>query len=151
MPAPVALEYKLLEGALLVLLALNATAIVSRYIFNHAIGELFEIMILGSVAAYWLGIATAERERAHLGVTVAVSVLPSRLRRPARLLRLLVVAGFLAAVVYSGGALVLSQYRLNMTSGILDMPLWIFAAFMPIGAALMLIRAVWAELPGSAG
>lgn len=140
--AAVALEYRALEAALLILLALNAISIVARYVFDHAIGELFEVMILGSVAFYWLGIATAERERSHLGVTFLVALMPPDPRRIAMLLRLLVIAGFLLAVVYSGGHLVAGQLRLGLTSGILDMPLWMFSVFMPLGAGLMLLRVI---------
>lgn len=147
-PTAVIFEHRVLEGALLVLLALNTISIAARYVFNHAIGELFELMILGSVAFYWLGIATAERAGAHLGVSVLVPLLPSGLRKVTELLRLLVIAGFLLGVVYSGSHLVASQLRLGLTSGLLDMPLWLFSVFMPAGAALMLYRVLYGHFAG---
>ena len=144
----VVFEHRVLEAALLVLLALNTISIAARYVFNHAIGELFELMILGSVAFYWLGIATAERAKAHLGVSVFVPLLPSSLRSACELLRLIVIAGFLLGVVYSGCLLVAGQLRLGLTSGLLDMPLWLFSVFMPAGAALMLWRVLRGHFAG---
>lgn len=139
-PTAVVIEHRVLEAALLVLLALNTVSIAARYVFNHAIGELFELMILGSVAFYWLGIATAERAMAHLGVSVFIPLLPAAPRKVSELVRLLVIAGFLLGVVYSGVHLVAGQAGLGLSSGLLDMPLWLFSVFMPLGAALMLVR-----------
>lgn len=147
-PLAVLFEYRVLEAALLILLALNTISIAARYVFNHAIGELFEIMILGSVAFYWLGIATAERNNAHLGVSVFVSLLPVDLIRLLKLVRLIVIAGFLLAIVYSGAHLVGGQIRMDMKSGLLDMPLWLFSIFMPTGAALMLYRVLRSHFAG---
>jgi TRAP-type C4-dicarboxylate transport system permease small subunit len=142
MPKLVKFEYRAIEWSLLVLLGLITVSVVARYVFNHAIGELFELMIFGSVAFYWLAMATAEREGAHLGVGFGVAALPAGLRRIASLVRIAVIAIFLAVIVYSGSLLVLSQFRLGMASGLLHIPLWIFSIFMPFGAVLMLIRAL---------
>ncbi len=62
-------------------------------------------MILLSVASYWLGVATAERLGGHLGMEFAVAGLPRPARRVADLLRIAVILGFLAVVVYSGSNL----------------------------------------------
>lgn len=138
-----AVEYRFLEFALLTLLAINTISIVARYIFNHAIGELFEVMLLGSVALYWLGVATADRVGGHLGMDLFVSMLPSGLQQMAVLLRKLVVLGFLAVVVYSGTNLSLSQFGYGTSSGILGLPLWLFSAFIPFGCALLAWRTVF--------
>ena len=137
------LEYHALEISLLVLLALNGISVFTRYILNHAVGELFEVMILLSVATYWLGVATAERLGGHLGMDFAVAALPPALRRVADLLRKAVILGFLAVVIYSGTNLVRSQIRFGTSSSLLDMPTWMFSIFVPFGCTLLAFRTVF--------
>ena len=134
------LEFRLLELSLAVLVVMNGVGVFSRYVLHSAVGELFEIMILVSVATYWLGIATAERVGGHLGMELFVGMLPEGPRRLTELLRKLVILGFLAVVVYSGTRLSMMQYRFGTNSGIVDMPLWIFSAFVPFGSALLFWR-----------
>jgi len=138
-----ALEFRLLELSLAALLVMNGISVFTRYALNNAIGELFEIMILLAVATYWLGVATAERVGGHLGMELAVAMLPEGPRRIAGALRKLVILGFLAVVVYSGTRLSLSQYRFGTNSGIVDMPLWWFSAFVPFGCALLFWRTLF--------
>lgn len=133
-------EFRLLELSLAALVVMNGVGVFARYVLNSAVGELFEIMILLGVATYWLGIATAERLGGHLGMDLLVGMLSGGPRRFADLIRKAVILGFLAVVVYSGVRLSMSQFRFGTNSGILDMPLWIFSAFMPIGCALLAWR-----------
>ena len=144
-------EYRLLELSLLTLVVLNGVGIVSRYVFRHALGELFEVMILGGVAVFWLAFATAQRERAHLGIDSAVALLPVSGRRVVRSLRTLVVVGFFAVVVWSGALLVVGQYHSGITAGLIDLPLWMVAAFMPLSGAWMLWRVVRSEIRDASG
>jgi len=136
------LEFRLLEVSLFGLLVMNGVGVFARYVLNSAIGELFEIMILLSVATYWLGVATAERLGGHLGMDLFVAVLPAGVQRIAGILRKVIILGFLAVVIYSGVRLTMSQYRFGTNSGILDMPLWIFSIWMSIGAALLAWRTI---------
>lgn len=148
MQAAVLVEHRALELAFVALVAMNAVNVFARYVLNRSIGSLFEVMVLLSVAAYWLGIATAERSRAHLGMSFVVVRLPGRVRRASELVRLAVITAFLLATAYSGAMLALDQYRSGAVSGTLGMPLWVFTAFIPLGALLMLVRVLW---PPSAG
>jgi len=137
------LEFRLLELSLAALLIMNGVSVFTRYVMNSAVGELFEIMILLGVATYWLGIATAERLGGHLGMDLFVATLPKGARQITDLIRKIVILGFLAVVIYSGARLSMSQYRFGTNSGILDMPLWIFSAFMPIGCGLLAWRTLF--------
>lgn len=136
----VAAEYRCLELALIILVLLNGVSIASRYVFRHALGELFEIMILGGIAAYWVAIATAEREKAHLGVDSFVMLLPRRIKGGVRLVRTAVVAAFYGVVVWSGILLVLRQISGGTTAGLIDVPLWTIAIFIPLSASVALWR-----------
>jgi TRAP-type C4-dicarboxylate transport system permease small subunit len=73
----------------------------------------------------------------------AVAGLPRPARRVADLLRIAVILGFLAVVVYSGSNLVLSQFRFSTSSSLLDMPVWLFSIFLPFGCALLAFRTVF--------
>lgn len=132
----VAIEYRILELALVALVILNGISISSRYLFRHALGELFEIMILGGVAVYWVAIATAEREKAHLGVDSFVMILPRRAQRITRYARTAVVAAFYGVIVWSGILLVMRQYSSGAIAGLTDVPLWTISIFVPFGAAI---------------
>jgi C4-dicarboxylate transporter DctQ subunit len=138
-----ALEFRLLEAGLRLLLVLNGTSVFTRYVLNHAVGELFEAMIFISVAIYWLGVATAQRLGGHLGMDFAVSALPAGARRVADLLRLLVIVGFLGAVIYSSILMIMSQFRLGTATSLLGVPVWLFSIFLPIGCALLLWRSIF--------
>jgi len=144
-------EYRALEAAFIALVAMNAINVFARYVLNRSIGSLFEVMILLSVAAYWLGIATAERSRSHLGMSFFVERLPDGARRVTAVVRLAVIVGFLLATAYSGSVLALGQFRSGVSSGTLGMPLWLFTSFIPLGSLLMLWRVLWPTPAGGAG
>jgi TRAP-type C4-dicarboxylate transport system permease small subunit len=139
-----ALEFRLLELSLAALVLMNGVGVFTRYVMNNALGELFEIMILLSVATYWLGVATAERLGGHLGMDLLMATLSGKPRAILEFVRRAVIVGFLAVVVYSGTRLTMTQYRFATNSGILDMPLWIFSVFIPIGGLLLAWRVVFA-------
>jgi C4-dicarboxylate transporter, DctQ subunit len=136
----VAFEYRLLEMVLLVLVVLNGANVSYRYILQQPAGYLFEIMISLSLVIYWIGSATAQRQNGHLGMSFLVALLPDRPRRIVAVARTAIVAGFLLCVVVSGTKLAWSHFQSGMVSGNLNLPIWIWSAFLPIGALLMLIR-----------
>jgi TRAP-type C4-dicarboxylate transport system permease small subunit len=135
-------EYGLLELSFLALVAMNATNVFARYVLNRSIGSLFEVMVLLSIATYWLGIATAESRQMHLGMNLVTSRLRGAWRRIAEVLRLAVIAAFLLAAAYSAGLLALSQWRSGATAGTLGVPLWPFTTFIPLGCLVMLWRSL---------
>lgn len=138
-----ALEFRVLEFALLLLLVLNGASVFSRYVLNHAVGELFEVMIFVSVAIYWLGVATAQRMGGHLGMDFAVAALPSGKRKMTDFLRLVVIVGFLGVVIYSSTLLIMSQARFGTATSLLRIPVWMFSIFLPFGCALLLWRSIF--------
>jgi len=136
----VACEHRLLELVLLLLVGLNGVNVFYRYVLQRPAGYLFEIMIGLALLIYWIGSATAQRQNGHLGMSFLVAALPAGPRRILALIRQIVVAGFLACVVFSGGLLAWSHYRSGTMSGNLNLPIWIWTAFLPAGALIMLIR-----------
>ncbi|HTV71236.1 MAG TPA: TRAP transporter small permease [Rhizobiaceae bacterium] len=137
-----ALEFRVLEAGLLILLVLNTLTIFSRYIMGRPMGSLFELMVLGSVAMYWLGAATAERVGGHLGMDFLVTKFPAGLQRINEWFVKAVTIAFLAVVIYSGYKLSRSQIAYGAHSGMLKIPMWLFSGFMPLAALLYLWRVV---------
>ncbi len=146
-----AMEYGLLELSFVALVAMNAVNVFARYVLNRSIGSLFEVMVLLSVATYWLGIATAERSRTHLGMNFVTSKLTGTAQRVCEWLRLAVIAAFLLAAAYSAAGVAWSQYRSGAVSGTLGMPLWPFTIFIPLGCLLMLARVLRPTRSGDQG
>lgn len=150
-PALIRLEHALLELSFAALVVMNAANVFARYVMNRSIGSLFEIMVLLSVAIYWLGIATAERSRAHLGMNFVTVRLKGSLRQACQWLRLAVICAFLLAAAYSAASVAWSQLKSGAVSGTLGLPLWPFTLSIPLGCLLMLARALQAQPdPGTA-
>lgn len=139
-----ALEVRALDVGLLLLLVLNGASVFTRYVLNHAVGELFEVMIFTSVAIYWLGVATAQRFGGHLGMDFVVATLPRFARRVTDVVRVAVIVGFLGVVIYSGTLLVIAQVRFGTSTSLLGLPVWIFSAVLPLGCLLLAWRTVFA-------
>lgn len=127
---------------LMVIVLINAVNVFLRYVVGKSAGSLFELMVMLSLVIYWIGIATAERTTGHLGMTFAVTRLSGPLRAVAAAARALIVLGFLGAVIVSGLKLTASQLQSGTVSGALELPIWCFSLFIPLGALLMAIRFV---------
>jgi len=132
-----------LAAVLMTIVALNATNVFCRYVLGRSIGQLFELMVLLSMALYWLGIGYAQRRSGHLGMDMLVARLGPGALRWASLARLMVSIGFLLAVAYSGGRLATSQFQSGAVSGSLDLKLWWFSVLVPLGALIMAWRLLW--------
>lgn len=137
------LEEDGLSAVLMTIVVLNATNVFCRYILGRSIGQLFELMVLLSMAVYWLGIGYAQRRSGHLGMDMLVARLGPGARRWTNLARLGVSIGFLVAVAYSGGRLAASQFQSGAVSGSLDLKLWWFSVLIPAGALVMAWRLLW--------
>lgn len=125
---------------LALIVVVNAANVVLRYVVGRSQGQLFELMILLSLVVYWIGIAAAERRTGHIGMSFVVDRLRGRARTVAAVARAVVVVGFLLAVAVSGAKLTLSQYHSGTVSGALELRIWWFSAFVPLGALLMAAR-----------
>ena len=79
----------------------------------------------------------------HLGLDVIVATLPLRLRRAFALFCLLAMAATAAMLMWLGARLTYEQYAIGAISNTaLKMPLYTVTAAMPIGFALLFVRAV---------
>ena len=81
------------------------------------------------------------RHRAHLAVEIVQEGLPSRWRRPYRLVLWLVTTVFLAVLIYTSIDVLAFQLEINAVTN-MGYPAAILTVCLPIGAALSLWR-IW--------
>ena len=123
----------------MIMLALTFVNVVFRN-FSASISFTEEITTSLFVLLCMLGTSIAARDHAHLGLSALTELMPKRTAR------LLAVIGNLLGVVMSvillvtGISMVKLQYETKVISIALQLPQWIYGAFLPLGALLMTIR-----------
>ena len=88
----------------------------------------------------FLAAALAQKNEAHINITLAVTPLPVAMRRWVRLLTNLVILGFLGILVYSGS--LVTRITAAHRSTALQIPMSVVYAALPVGAALMMLYLV---------
>jgi TRAP-type C4-dicarboxylate transport system permease small subunit len=134
----------LVEGALLVLMvALCADVflgVFSRYVMMRTFTWYDEIARLCFVWMIFLGAAVGVRRGSHFRLHLLVNRFGSRAARAARVLSVLVVAGFGAVLIWQGLKLVeLGQFQQTPVMGLSKA--YVYAS-MPVGGALMIVFAM---------
>jgi TRAP-type C4-dicarboxylate transport system permease small subunit len=130
----------MLEHLLVGLAALIAVVVFLQVVFRYALHQpLFWSEELPRYLLIWmafLAAARAQRDEAHLGITLGVNRLPPGLRRWASLAVRLAMLGFLGILVYSG--LLVVQITAHHRSTALQLPMAAVYAALPVGALLMM-------------
>ena len=136
----------LAEGAAWLFFAIGGMLtyeVVMRYFFNAPTIWAEELSRLAQVWATWLAAAHLLKSRRLIAVGVLRGRLPARWQRRVTLFNLCVIALFAAtALLY---ALFLLQDSLALgrrTATMLDLPLWVAQAAVPVGCALLLAQCV---------
>lgn len=143
----------LLEQLLVGLTALIAVVVFLQVVFRYLLHQpLFWSEELPRYLLIWmafLAAARAQKDDAHLNITLGVAWLPPRPRRAAQLLVRGVVLVFLAILLYSGWLVI--PITLHHQSTALQIPTAAVYAALPVGAALMLgylLLQIFQELRG---
>lgn len=109
--------------------------VVFRYVLRQPLFWSEELPRYLLIWMSFLAAALAQRQDAHINITLCLAPLPARARRALKILTDIVVLFFLWILLYSGGLVtsVTAQHR----STALQLPMgWVYAA-LPVGAALM--------------
>jgi TRAP-type C4-dicarboxylate transport system permease small subunit len=126
--------------------------VVARYFFNAPTIWAAEISQLCLIWGSLLSMAWVLTERRHIRVTAVTDLLPDKVRAWLEVISTLVVAGFSAVVLWHGFAIFQHSLMRGRTSGtMLDMPMWIVEASVPLGFALLLVATVNALRKALAG
>jgi TRAP-type C4-dicarboxylate transport system permease small subunit len=85
----------------------------------------------------FLAAAVAQRDEAHINITLVVNWLPARARRLAHLLASSLTLAFLGVLIYSGS--LVTRITVAHRSTALQLPMAAVYVALPVGAALMAV------------
>lgn len=123
--------------------------VIVRYLTNGSLAFTEELVVNLFVWITVLGGAIAFRKRAHLGVTFLTSLLPTRWQKAVAVLSGVAGTVLFVLLFVQGIGMVAQEYRNQMTTYSMALPMWIFGLAVPFGALIMLLRviqAAWEEV-----
>jgi C4-dicarboxylate transporter DctQ subunit len=133
------------EGALCLLLAVMVVVtfvtVVTRYVFDLPLSYIDQLVPNLFVWVTFLGASAATKRRAHLGLSLVADVLPPRARGVLETTVLLGTSAFFLATAWFGGRVVVLQIENDLTTS-LGYPAWLVGIAVPVGALLLVVRAV---------
>lgn len=145
-----------LEETLLALLLAAMTLVtfgqvVARYVFNSGAVWALELTIFLFAWLVLIGASYGVRVRAHIGVDLVLSLVPSAVARGLAMLAVLLGLVY-AAIIFKGGwDTVALLHLIQIEAEDLPVPRWIPTLALPIGMALLFLRLAevgWAILRG---
>lgn len=122
--------------------ALGLANVAVRYATDWSLAATEELLTQGFVALTVFGAAVAARRGEHLAVTALADALPPRGRRAVFALSVALSALLLALSAWFAWRLVANQMGSGVRSYALGLPMWAYAAPLPLGFALILLRAL---------
>ncbi len=133
------------EGALCVLLvvmtAITFATVVTRYVFDVPLSYIDQLVPNLFVWVTFLGASAAMKRRAHLGLSLVAESLPARVRPVLDVLVLGGTSAFFLATAWFGWKVVALQIENDLTTS-LGYPAWVIGISVPVGALLLVARAV---------
>lgn len=126
----------------LMLLALIITYEVTvRYFFGSPTAWVQEFSVYLWMAIAFLAAAYALRSDSHFSVTILVDRLNAGNRRRLRILTHLVGLGYSVTFVIKGIEMVHFSYEMgDVSTGLIQVPLWMPGSLLPIGAVLLALQ-----------
>ena len=107
---------------------------------SFAATEEFSIALL--IVLSFLGSSAAFALDRHIRVVFFAQLLPGRLRATLEWLSFAATASLFAFIAYYAGRLTWDQYRFEETSPALGVPQWWYTVWMPLLAALLVVRLI---------
>lgn len=132
-------------GAAVLLAAMVSIAfinVVTRYVISFSMAFTEELTVYLFVWATLLGTALAFKQGANMMVTLLYNRFPKAGRKVLYLFSTALALFFFATLGYYGYQQVSDEYMLNVRTESMHLPLWMFSASVPAGAALILTRAI---------
>jgi len=134
-------------AAMLLFMALLAfTNVVVRYLTTMSFAFSEELLVNLFVWITMLGAAIGMRKGAHLSMTVVANALPRRYQKVIAVISMVCGGGLFALLLAHGVGLVAAEYRSQMTTYSMGLPMWWFGLAVPVGSALLVIRVVQAGI-----
>ena len=140
-PTPDARPERWLAALALVIIALISLGnVITRYITGGSLAFTEELSVFLLVVLTFAGAAVALRRNGHIHIGMLERALPPGPRRALVLLQGLCGVLLLGMIVWFGAKLAWQEYRWETTSPGLGLPQWWYIVWLPLLAAVMLVR-----------
>jgi len=134
---------RLSELAVLLLLIITTYAVIGRYFFNAPSIHAVEVSKYLMVIMVWAAAAWTYRIDRHVGFETVKYVRNPLLKRIFTLIAKLAVFVFCLTILYSGILSTLTAYDKDYrTASLLDFPLWVIFACIPVGVLFLGLEAL---------
>lgn len=133
-------EWTLFVSVIVALLALFVN-VVLRYGFNYSLAWSEELVREVIIYTTFIGCSAAVKNRSMIKIDASVQLLP-RLKMPLTYFSNFVTIIFASLMIYYGWLMMLLQYRTHQKTIIMEIPLVILYAILPLMGVMMLIRSI---------
>ena len=133
-------EWTLFVTVIVALVALFVN-VVLRYGFNYSLAWSEELVREVIIYTTFIGCSAAVKNRSMIKIDASVQLLP-KLKMPLTYFSNFVTMIFAGMMIYYGWLMVMLQYRTNQKTIIMEIPLVILYAILPLMGVMMLIRAI---------
>ena len=141
---------EIIASALLVVtLAVLFVGIVYRYALNDPLVWTEELARFCTTWIVFLGAAACFKRGAHIGIDVVVRLLPPAAQRRTAACVNVLMMGILAVLIVRGFQYTSKSFVMHTT--VLQIPIGLWNAAVPVGSVCMLIRLLQLTLHGAAG
>lgn len=136
------LEESLLAFILAAMTILTFLQVVLRYVFNTGLLWALEADFYMFGWLVLLGLSYGVRTRAHIGVDVAVRLLPADARRVLGLIVVALALGYAGLMLYGSVTYIERLHILDVEAEDIPIQRWILSLCLPIGFTLFFVRLV---------
>ena len=133
-------EWTLFISVVVALIALFFN-VVLRYGFNYSLAWSEELVREVIIYTTFIGCSAAVKNRSMIKIDASVQLLP-KLKMPLTYFSNLVVMIFAGMMIYYGWLMVVLQYRTHQKTIIMEIPLVILYAILPVMGIMMFIRVI---------
>ncbi|MFP4137847.1 MAG: TRAP transporter small permease [Halomonas sp.] len=133
-------ERRLASLALVIIALISLGNVVTRYITGGSLAFTEELSVFLLVVLTFAGAAVALRRNGHIRIGMLERALPPGPRRALVLFQGLCGVVVLGLIVWFGGRLAWQEYQWGSTSPGLGLPQWWYIVWLPLLAAVMLLR-----------
>ena len=133
-------EWTLFVSVIVALVALFVN-VVLRYGFNYSLAWSEELVREVIIYTTFIGCSAAVKNRSMIKIDASVQLLP-KLKMPLTYFSNFATIIFASIMIYYGWLMMLLQYRTHQKTIIMEIPLVILYAILPLMGVMMMIRAV---------
>jgi C4-dicarboxylate transporter DctQ subunit len=133
-------EWTLFISVMVALVALFVN-VVLRYGFNYSLAWSEELVREVIIYTTFIGCSVAVKNRSMIKIDASVQLLP-KLKMPLTYFSNFVTMIFAGMMIYYGWLMMLLQYRTQQKTIIMEIPLVILYAILPLMGVMMLIRSI---------